>query len=77
MHNIFVTLNKGGMVMTLRELWESKNMSPTRVAGLAGITTTTLYKMNRKQRVAPRTIEDVCRVLGISLQQYEQLDASK
>jgi len=63
--------------MTLRELWESRGLSPTRVAAQAGISTPTLYKMNRKEHVAARTIVSVCKALGITRQDYEALDAEK
>lgn len=63
--------------MTLREVWERRGLSPTEVAGQAGISTPTLYKMNRRERVNPRNIIKVCEVLGITRQQYEALEADK
>jgi DNA-binding Xre family transcriptional regulator len=63
--------------MTLRELWDSKGMSPTEVAGAAGISTPTLYKMNRKERVHKNNVRAVCQVLGISEKEYNQLEPEK
>ncbi len=60
---------------TLRDLWQQRGMTSTRVAGLAGISVPTLYKMNRKEAVSMRTIEDVCRVLGITRAEYDALEA--
>lgn len=59
---------------TLRDLWIARGMTSTRCAGLAGISTPTLYKMNRKEQVSMRTIDDVCRVLGITRAEYDALD---
>jgi len=63
--------------MTLRDIWESRGLSPTQVAGLANISATTLYKMNRKEHVSSRTIVDVCKVLGINKEKYESLQSDK
>lgn len=60
--------------MTLRELWEQRGLSPTQVAGQANISTTTLYKMNRKEPVARRTVASVCNVLNISREEYQTLE---
>jgi len=61
--------------MTLKALWESKGLSPTQVAGITNISITTLYKMNRKEKVSSRTIADTCRVLDITRQEYDALEA--
>ncbi len=63
--------------MTLREIWENKGYSPTQVAAAANISVTTLYKVNRKEQVSNRTLIDVCKALGVSRQQYDQLEADK
>jgi len=60
---------------TLRDLWKARGMTSTRLAGQAGISVPTLYKMNRKEQVAMRTIDDVCRVLGITRADYDALEA--
>lgn len=60
---------------TLRDLWQQRGMTSTRVAGQAGISVPTLYKMNRKEQVSMRTIDDVCRVLGITRAEYDSLEA--
>lgn len=60
---------------TLRDLWIAQGMTSTRLAGLAGISVPTLYKLNRKERVSMRTIDDVCRVLGITRAEYDSLEA--
>lgn len=52
-------------------------MTPTEVAGQAGISLPTLYKMNRKENVHRNNIDAVCRVLGITRQQYNQLEAGQ
>ncbi len=62
---------------TLRDVWERKGLSPTWVAAQASISTTTLYKMNRKEHVAERTVARVCEVLNISQQQYDALIADR
>ena len=59
---------------TLRDLWQRKGMTSTRLAGQAGISVPTLYKMNRKEQVSMRTIDDVCRVLGITRAEYDALE---
>lgn len=60
---------------TLRDIWLARGMTSTRTAGLAGISVPTLYKMNRKEAVSMRTIDDVCRVLGITRAEYDTLEA--
>jgi DNA-binding Xre family transcriptional regulator len=60
--------------MTLKDVWEQKGLSPTQVAAQAGISTPTLYKMLHKEKVASRTIADVCRVLGITRKEYDKLE---
>lgn len=66
------------MMATLRDIWERKRLSPTEVAGLARISLPTLYKMNKKEGgVRKRTIRDVCEVLGITQEEYEDLEAEK
>lgn len=58
---------------TLRDLWIERGWTSTRLAGLAGVSIATLYKMNRREKVSMRTIDDVCRVLKISRQEYDSL----
>jgi Cro/C1-type HTH DNA-binding domain len=50
-------------------------MTPTEVAGAAGISMPTLYKMARKERVHRNNVRAVCQVLGISEKEYNQLEA--
>ncbi len=59
---------------TLKDLWENRGISPTQLAAQAGITTPTLYKMNKKERVAAASIVSVCKALGITRKQYDELD---
>lgn len=49
-------------------------MSSAQVAGLAGISVPTLYKANRKERMNPRHLHKICEVLGITLDEYNQLE---
>lgn len=63
---------------TLRDVWISKGMTSTQVAGLAGISVPTLYRMNRKEHgkgVNPRNIHKVCEILAISQEVFETLEA--
>ena len=61
---------------TLRDLWIAKGMSSTQVAGKANISVPTLYRMNRREEpVSLKTINDVCRVLGITRREYDALEA--
>lgn len=61
--------------MTLKELWEDKGFSPTQLAAQAGISTQTLYRMNKKDTsVSGKTIASVCRVLEITRKEYDQLE---
>lgn len=62
--------------MTLKDVWESKGLSPTQVAAQANISITTLYKMNRKEHVASRTIAAVCKALSITRDEYERLQTN-
>jgi DNA-binding Xre family transcriptional regulator len=60
---------------TLRDVWQSKSMNSTQVAAAAGITTATLYRMNRKEEdVLFNKVQAVCKVLGMSLDEYAALD---
>jgi len=59
---------------TLQDVWKDRHLRPTEVAGQAGISLPTLYKMLRKDPSVQRhLIQDVCTVLGITLSQYDQL----
>lgn len=59
---------------TLRDVWTRKGLNSTQVAAQAGITTATLYRMNRKEEdVLFNKVQAVCKVLGISLDEYAQL----
>ncbi len=64
---------------TLRDIWIAKGMNSTQVAAAAGCSIPTLYKLNRKggeeDGVAIGIVRRVCNVLGLSLDQYERLDA--
>lgn len=59
---------------TLRDLWMSKRLTSTEVAAAAGISPPTLYKANRKEVIAERSIVAICQVLGITRQEYDALD---
>lgn len=63
--------------MTLKNLWEQAGLTPTEVAGRAGISLPTLYKMVRKERVHRNNIRAVCQVLSISEDMYQHLQAEK
>lgn len=63
--------------MTLREVWELRGLSPTQLAAQANISTTTLYKMNKGEKVSNRSIIAVCQALGITRDQYDILDPEK
>lgn len=62
---------------TLRDLWISRNLTSTQVAGKCSITVATLYKLNRRggeeDHVSFGTVRCVCEVLGISLNEFERL----
>jgi DNA-binding Xre family transcriptional regulator len=62
---------------TLRDIWLSRGMNSTQVAAAARCSVPTLYKLNRKEDegVAFAIVKRVCVVLGLSLDQYDQLDA--
>lgn len=60
---------------TLRDLWAEKDWSSQDMADKTGLSRETLFKMNRKDGGGPRSIFRVCRVLGISREQYHQLKA--
>jgi len=60
---------------TLRDVWIEKEMNSTQVAAAADITVATLYRMNRKEKdVRFNKVVAVCKVLGLSLDQYAALD---
>lgn len=60
---------------TLRDIWKQKGMTSTQVAGLAGISVPSLYKLNRKEEdVNFSTVRAVCKVLGLSLDEFANLD---
>lgn len=61
--------------MTLKDLWESRGILPTTLAGQAGISVPTLYKIARKEHALRNNVKAVCDVLGISLAEYQQLEA--
>jgi len=52
-------------------------MNSTQVAAKANISIPTLYKLNRKEDegVALAIVKRVCAVLGLSLDEYDKLDA--
>jgi len=59
---------------TLRDLWIEQDLSSQEMADRARISRVTLYKMNRKEKVAGRSIVRVCRALGITRAQYDALE---
>lgn len=59
---------------TLRDIWTQRGMTSTEVASRAGISVPTLYRANRKERVYPKNLKDICRVLNITLAEYDQLE---
>jgi DNA-binding Xre family transcriptional regulator len=63
--------------MTLRDIWISKGMTSTQVAAAARCSIPTLYKMNRReeQGVAFGIIKRVCAVLGLTLDEFDRLEA--
>lgn len=62
--------------MTLRDVWLAKGMNSVEVAAASKCSVATLYKLNRRdQGVAIGTIKRVCAVLGLSLDQYDALEA--
>ena len=64
---------------TLRDVWHSKGFRSEQVAAAAGCSIGTLYKLNRKgaegEGVAFGIVKRVCAVVGISLDEYNALDA--
>lgn len=64
------------MTRTLRDVWVEQGYNSATLAVAAGIKSPpTLYEMNKKRRgVSFGTVQDVCRVLGISLDEYAALD---
>lgn len=61
---------------TLRDIWVAKGMRSMEVAAAAGVTVSTLYRCNRKEdNVQFSTVVAVCKVLGLSLDEYASLDA--
>lgn len=64
--------------MTLKDVWESKGLSSTQVAGQAGITVSTLLKLHRKDKsVRANNLHSVLRVLELSLDEYNRLDTGR
>jgi predicted transcriptional regulator len=59
---------------TLRDIWIEQDLTSREAAKRAHIRHPTLYKMNRKERVSPRTIVKVCKALGITRAEYDALD---
>ncbi len=61
--------------MTLRDVWLSKGMNSVEVAAAAKCSVATLYKCNRKEPgIAIGTVQRVCAVLGITLDEYAALE---
>lgn len=62
---------------TLRDVWIGKDMNSTEVAYKAKCSVATLYKLNRREDkgIAFGIIKRVCAVLGLTLDEYERLDA--
>ncbi len=62
---------------TLRDVWLSKNMNSVEVAAAAKCSVATLYKLNRREDkgIALGTIKRVCAVLGLTLDEYDALEA--
>jgi DNA-binding phage protein len=66
---------KGVEMTTLRDVWTQKGMRSTQVAAASGISIGTLYRCNRKEDdVQFSTVVAVCKVLGLSLDEYAALD---
>lgn len=62
---------------TLRDVWISKGMNSTQAAAAARCSIPTLYKLNRREDegVAFGIVKRVCAVLGLSLEEYDALEA--
>ena len=60
--------------MTLKDIWEARDMTPEDVASKAGISIGTVWRANRKERLYPKNQRDLCAALGLTKEQYEALD---
>jgi DNA-binding Xre family transcriptional regulator len=59
---------------TLRNVWEQRDMTVEDVAHAAGVSAGTVWRANRKERLYRKNLRDICRVLGITLDEYRALD---
>lgn len=57
--------------MTLKEKWESMSLSAMDVAAMARLSLPTVYKMNKKETVSNRSINDLCKALNITRSEYD------
>jgi DNA-binding Xre family transcriptional regulator len=59
----------------LKDVWIERGLTATQVAGKAGISTATLYRMNAKvgPQTRPQTIARVCEILELTIRQYRAL----
>jgi len=60
---------------SLREIWEAKELTATELAAQCNVSVGTIYAANRKARIKGQTVAAICRVLGISKAEYDQLRA--
>ncbi len=58
---------------SLRDIWLAKGFTSTSLAAACSVTAATIYRMNRKEPVHQKTIICVCKKLGISIRDYEQI----
>lgn len=58
---------------TLKEIWQEKGMTAEEVAVQADVSSKTVYRINAKEHVSPRSLRRVLKVLDISLEDYRKL----
>lgn len=63
------------MTHTLKDVWEAQGWQWRTLAQAAHISQSTLWRMNRKEEgIAWGTVLRVCRILGLTLDDYVRLD---
>lgn len=59
---------------TLRNVWEALDMTVEDVAHVAQVSAGTVWRANRKEKLYRKNLRDICRAVGITLDEYDALD---
>lgn len=58
---------------TLKDIWQHKGLTAEELAVQADVSSKTVYRINKKEHVSPRSLRRVLKILDISIDDYRNL----